>query len=165
MIATDLFKPNAPFLQLHTASDVELFGELHELERGAEPSLLARAVRGRKCATREAFFNEVGAAWQLPYHFGENWDALVDCLSDLRWRPADAYVFIVQRAASFLNHEPPETLKTFVSAMSQIAERWAKPSKNQRKAIFRVVLHSTKEELAQLEARLRSYGAALGQRK
>ena len=34
-------------------------------------------------------------AFQLPPHFGENWDALTDCLMDLSWLPGLRWVLLV----------------------------------------------------------------------
>src|SRR5262245_34505600 len=116
MKAKDLLKRSAPLLQIHVASESDFFDQMHALDQAA-PRVIVRAVRGRKCPTRAAFFTEVAAAWQFPYYFGENADALVDCLSDLRWWPAEAYVFCVQNAASFLNQEPPDSLKWFADVM------------------------------------------------
>ena len=60
---------------------------LETVERG-EPSPKeiaageARQVRGRKMTTKAELMNEMAAALQFPAYFGENWDALNDCLRD-----------------------------------------------------------------------------------
>lgn len=38
----------------------------------------------------------VGAAMDFPEWYGHNWDALLDCLADLGWRPAEGYVVILE---------------------------------------------------------------------
>jgi len=35
---------------------------------------------------------------ELPASFGDNWDALADCLRDLRWMPAWGYVLLFEHA-------------------------------------------------------------------
>jgi len=39
----------------------------------------------------------IGKAMDFPEWFGHNWDALLDCLADLGWRPAEGYVVILER--------------------------------------------------------------------
>ncbi len=38
----------------------------------------------------------IGKAMSFPEWFGHNWDALLDCLADLGWRPAEGYVVILE---------------------------------------------------------------------
>lgn len=38
----------------------------------------------------------IGKAMAFPEWFGHNWDALMDCLADLGWRPAEGYVVILE---------------------------------------------------------------------
>ncbi|MEW6165475.1 MAG: barstar family protein [Pseudomonadota bacterium] len=38
----------------------------------------------------------MGKAMAFPEWFGFNWDALLDCLADLGWRPAEGYVVILE---------------------------------------------------------------------
>jgi hypothetical protein len=41
----------------------------------------------------------IAKAFRFPDYFGENWDALDECLRDLDWLPAPGYVFFVKRAS------------------------------------------------------------------
>jgi RNAse (barnase) inhibitor barstar len=38
----------------------------------------------------------IGGAMGFPEWFGHNWDALLDCLTDLGWQPAEGYVVILE---------------------------------------------------------------------
>jgi RNAse (barnase) inhibitor barstar len=38
----------------------------------------------------------IGSAMDFPEWFGHNWDALLDCLADLGWQPAEGYVIILE---------------------------------------------------------------------
>ena len=53
----------------------------HESHAGAYVSYL----RGERCQTDESFFAEISASFQFPGYFGNNWNALHDCLSNLGW--------------------------------------------------------------------------------
>jgi len=51
---------------------------------------VVRLVRGAKMRTTARLFDEISAAFQFPCYFGENWDALDECLNDIDWLPGDA---------------------------------------------------------------------------
>ena len=52
--------------------------------------------------TLDALFDEMAAAFQFPYYFGENWDALDECLADLSWLPAAGYVILIRESSEVL---------------------------------------------------------------
>jgi RNAse (barnase) inhibitor barstar len=45
---------------------------------------------------KAALLQAIATAMDFPEWFGHNWDALLDCLADLDWRPADGYVVILE---------------------------------------------------------------------
>ena len=52
-------------------------------------------IRGKRCSTEAAFFQEVSAALQFPSYFGENWAAFDECLCDLEWLHFDKLIIMV----------------------------------------------------------------------
>ena len=69
----------------------EIYSKLYiEAESGAYTSYL----RGTRCKTEDIMFHEVSASFQFPYYFGENWDAMDECLCDLEWLCASK-IFVV----------------------------------------------------------------------
>src|SRR5688500_5282014 len=61
----------------------------------AHPASVIRTVRGKKSRTVSAFFDEVSAALQFPYYFGENWAAFDEMIVDLEWLVGDAYLLMI----------------------------------------------------------------------
>lgn len=60
----------------------------------------------------------VAAVWDFPSHFGHNWDALVDCLSDLSWIEGSKFAFVI-------HHAPKgEDWKTLLECLQDVADRW-----------------------------------------
>ncbi len=45
---------------------------------------------------KRKLLDAIGKALAFPEWFGHNWDALLDCLADLNWRPAEGYVVILE---------------------------------------------------------------------
>src|ERR1051326_1670912 len=65
-------------------------------------AIVMRRIRGHKAKTTAALFDEMAAALQFPSYFGENWNALDECLNDLEWLPGDAYVLVFERSPEVL---------------------------------------------------------------
>lgn len=84
-------------------------GVYHLPQRGGEA--ISRAARELDfpvlrvdlsgCTDKEDFLARVAAGLKFPDWFGQNWDALADCLADMAWLPADGYVIILEHADRF----------------------------------------------------------------
>ncbi|MFD7323104.1 barstar family protein [Streptomyces sp. NPDC059875] len=61
---------------------------------------------------------------RLPDYFGWNWNALHDCLSDLKWITAGKCILIVDNAESILVESPGERTE-FFRALLRAADHWA----------------------------------------
>lgn len=81
-------------------------------------------LRGAKCRTAAALFQEFARALKFPDYFGHNWDALEECLADLEWLPAKGYVLAVTDAEQVLTQEE-EDYSTFLEVLSDAGEAWA----------------------------------------
>lgn len=77
-----LLKPGKPCFYAVVADDSQLENFRLAID-GARDGTVARVVRGKKSRTVSHFFDEISAALQFPYYFGENWAALDECLADL----------------------------------------------------------------------------------
>ena len=61
----------------------------------------------------------------FPHYFGQNWDALDECLNDLEWLPGTCYVLGVFDAAQVLEAEGDQ-LSTFGAILTRTCEEWGK---------------------------------------
>jgi len=100
-----LLHPNGPWLHVLVASADEAADAALAWQRASGGRVAARWLRGPKMRTTADLFNEVAAALQFPPYFGENWDALDECLTDMEWLPAEAYVLVVLDAKHLLDRE------------------------------------------------------------
>lgn len=121
-----LTRPAKPWLHLLAAPVVDAWDALRALEATGPLRVVVRAVRGSKSGTAAAFFDEIAAAMQMPTHFGENWDALADCLNDLAWLRADAVVLVVLDAGRLLDGDTAAAAK--FAAVIADAVRHRRPS-------------------------------------
>lgn len=68
----------------------------------------------------------IGAAMAFPEWFGANWDALMDCLADLGWRPAEGYVTILEHCDGIHGRAEADfvqTLQIFEAAANEWREQ------------------------------------------
>ncbi len=113
-----------------------------------EAGLTVRAVRGKKMRTVEQLFDEMAAALQFPYYFGENWPAFSECLADMDWLPMTAGIVIfVYDAIEVVADTPDVELAALVRSIEAARRAYSEPIKLgewwDRPAVpFHVLLHS-----------------------
>ncbi len=83
----------------------------------------ARVIDGAHLGGKADLLREVAAALGFPSHFGHNWDALIDCLSDMSWLPGRGYVLILIHAETFRTADA-RAHETLLEVCDEVAERW-----------------------------------------
>ena len=90
---------------------------------------LSAVVRGTACRTRAGLFSEWASALEFPAHFGHNWDAFHDCVSEKTlWHsdpdgppPVHPLTILVEDAARLLADAPHQDLETLLETLSDAA--------------------------------------------
>lgn len=75
---------------------------------------------------REEMLDLIGKGMDFPEWFGHNWDALLDCLADLGWRPAEGYVVILEHCDGIhglAEADFVQTLQVFEAAANEWREQ------------------------------------------
>jgi len=129
-------------------------------------NVCVRVLRGKKMRTEDGLMSEFGAALQFFEGFGENWNALAECLAYLdEWLPSEAYVLVVEGAEELLQDEPPNKLVALLTTLHDAGEWWAKPITNNdrfnRKAVpFHALLNVVRSESGSIDRILRAADVA-----
>jgi len=79
-----------------------------------------------KARNKDELLEAIGKAMAFPEWFGHNWDALLDCLADLGWRPAEGYVVILEHCDGIHGRAEADfvqTLQVFESAANEWREQ------------------------------------------
>lgn len=161
-----------PLLSVHGSAPLVLLpGDLQHASEETwgfrEAGLTVRIVRGHKMRTVPRLFDEVSAALQFPYYFGENWAALDECLADMDWLPTRAGIVVaILDAVEVLCDEPAVELTTLVSVIAHAAETYARPIQigewwDRPPLPFHVVLQAPPDKEALLRSRWGASGATL----
>jgi barstar (barnase inhibitor) len=163
-----------PLALLTVTDDLHFFvlekepsGAYEDISGWADSGLTVRIVRGRKMRSWEGIFDEFAAALQFPWYFGENRDALAECVTDLGWLPRQSgYVIVVTEPGEVLADADADALTTMVTILNDAGAEWARPIDLgewwDRPAVpFHVVLHSDTGEAADVTHRWKIAGAAI----
>jgi RNAse (barnase) inhibitor barstar len=107
--------------------------------------IVARIIRGKKCSTAKDLFNEFSAALQFPYYFGENWDALDECITDLEWIPGNGYLFFISDADKILPNSDRD-FHILIDLLQKAGKEWAESHETDQNfprspKCFHVVFH------------------------
>lgn len=67
-------------------------------------------INGTAVKSKADFLQAVAKALTFPDYFGNNWDALEDCLTDLDWLTDDRLILLYEQPETFAQHAPSEWL-------------------------------------------------------
>jgi RNAse (barnase) inhibitor barstar len=85
---------------------------------GIDGEIVEVTVSKPSADQKSVLFRDIGAALHFPSYYGQNLDALAECLSDLSWIPATMVVLVI-RNFSFLEDGMQQILReVFVDAES-----------------------------------------------
>ena len=72
-------------------------------------------------------YQEFVQKFRFPSYFGNNYDALIDCLTDLQWLPSSSYLVVVEKADLLLENEHNDTLQGLLEILCLAGKRWSLP--------------------------------------
>jgi RNAse (barnase) inhibitor barstar len=75
---------------------------------------------------KREMLDAIGKSMAFPEGFGHNWDALLDCLADLGWRPAEGYIVILEHCDGIHGRAEAafvQTLQVFEAAANEWREQ------------------------------------------
>ncbi|MGW3009938.1 barstar family protein [Streptomyces sp. NPDC001219] len=117
-------------------------------EQGALPVDLLLPITGRTYVARldgremrdmDCVLQQFYDGLKLPDYFGWNWDALSDCLRDLKWLRADHYVLIVEAADEALSEDGAGRRLLFKTLLLA-GQRWAFTQRPESMDLSRLVV-------------------------
>ena len=138
-----------PYLHLFVGDTKKLRRLLTLIEQGGEPHPLVKIINGAHCQTPDELFNEFAQIMEFPSYFGYNWAALDECLNDLSWLPANAYIIVIRDFDKvFVNLADDK--KTLIDIVIKSAIAWAQGQHfgalKRKPTPFHIVLQCTQQE-------------------
>ncbi len=82
-------------------------------------------VSAAKLKSKDQFLSHTALALRFPEHFGQNWDAFEDCLTDLAWIEEDekGYVLVFDHLEEF-SQAAGKQLEMAAEILIDVAEFW-----------------------------------------
>ncbi|MFI7179675.1 MULTISPECIES: barstar family protein [Streptomyces] len=96
-------------------------------------------LAGKEMRDTDSVFRQFYDGLKLPDYFGWNWNALSDCLRDLKWLPADHYVLIVEAADEALSSDATGRQLLFRTLL-RAGQRWSCKQPPEGTALSRLVV-------------------------
>jgi len=128
----------SPSIELLPLKDGETYDSAVTVPRG----FVVKVFHGRKCRTKSALLGEFSRVLAFPSYFAKNWDAYMDCLTDLQWLPAPGYVFVILDAEEVLaDHE--EDYAIFIDILNEASRVWCTEQDVRPEIPFHVLLVTT----------------------
>ncbi|MHC1713198.1 MAG: barstar family protein [Solidesulfovibrio sp.] len=135
---------NRPFI-VATSQSVDGFDDYMYALRDNK-ALFVTIMRGVRMRTFEELNNEVAASLQVPWYFGNNWNAIRDCIIDLGWLGSNAFVVSITNCESVLSKEAVEDRISFGKLLVDASEAWSRTDNEYEKWLrpaqpFHILLH------------------------
>ncbi len=117
-----LFTPDGPALSVLAATPFTVANHFMAWTP-AHPEWDVLRVRGTKSPDDGRFFDELAAALQFPYYFGQNWDAVWDCITDLNWLKGSSFLIVFDSAEHLLS-QSDRGFVILLKVLIDARERW-----------------------------------------
>jgi RNAse (barnase) inhibitor barstar len=82
-------------------------------------------IDGLKIKSTKDFFREAKDVMNFPDYFGQNWNAVLDCMRDLSywWRLGNGYILVYENFERFATNEPAR-FEICIEVMKAAVEFW-----------------------------------------
>jgi RNAse (barnase) inhibitor barstar len=99
-------------------------GDAEAVKTAANAAKLAfHSVDAGRADSKSALLAALAKGLKLPEHFGNNWDALADCLEDGDWLGGHGAVIVIRHAASYRKAHAADW-ETLSDILREAAEYW-----------------------------------------
>ena len=80
---------------------------------------------GNRCKSEKLLLQEFASVFKFPGHFGENFDALYDCLTDLEWLGVDHIYWLIIHPALICSEETnSDSKEVFDAVLKDVLEAY-----------------------------------------
>lgn len=80
-------------------------------------------LEGQRIEKKDQFLNHAAVAMKFPDHFGKNWDAFYDCLTDFDWVEGKGFVIYFDHTDGFVAHNESQ-LETVIELFEDAINYW-----------------------------------------
>lgn len=81
-------------------------------------------LEGKNMKTRSDLFSEIAKILHFPNYFGNNWNALDDCLQDLDWIHSNSIIIIIRDFDKILLEDNTKEKNIFLDCVKAANDFW-----------------------------------------
>ncbi|HEX7905246.1 MAG TPA: barstar family protein [Chitinophagaceae bacterium] len=97
---------------------------MNNIDENKNKEYFIAEIDGQHCPILGTFLKEIAIVFRFPNYYGENINALWDCLGDLSWLNAANYSLVIKNSAMFLTEESKKTKEEIIELLSKISDDW-----------------------------------------
>lgn len=87
-------------------------------------STFMATLDGNRCCTEAMLHKELSEVLRFPLHYGKNFDAMYDCLTDLEWLGVDAIYFLITHPTLICCEEENHSEELFKDVLRSVLENY-----------------------------------------
>lgn len=112
-----------PYLHISTNTNKDVIKYALPSYKDCRKHIFCEVIDGCRCGDLDGLFNEFANVFSFPDYFGENWAAFDECINDLSWIKAEAYITIINSIDEVLKNED-EDFEIFISYLIRTIDEW-----------------------------------------
>jgi RNAse (barnase) inhibitor barstar len=127
-------------LTLYVASIKSLDNFIIDYSKNNKKTLI-KLIDGNKCNNKQELLNEFSNKLNFPGYFGNNWDAMDECINDLEWFSTSPILLIIKNFQEVLKNDPSGQ-EILLSILETTVSDWSKPYPHRpikTSRVFRVI--------------------------
>ena len=102
----------------------QISGNTNDVENAAQATdLTLFTINAESIKNTQDLFYEFASVLNFPEYFGQNWDALHECLTDLSWMPFKGIVLLVKHS-KHLYDTKPDDFKKMIQVLLLVTHHW-----------------------------------------
>ncbi len=113
-----------PVIELADSLSPEVRDDLMNALRHLGFHVFAIRLSGRQANFEALLIEELDHGFRFPDYFGENWNAVDECINDLSWLPATGYCFFLSTLGSVSAHSA-SVMKLLLTVVADASAQWA----------------------------------------
>lgn len=101
-----------------------------------EGNVKAFTLDGSQMKNIQDFLSEISQTMNFPKYFGNNYNALLDCLQDLAWIEAQELAIIINNADDFLSNESQQDFQGTIDLISDAIQYWKSEEEHRSLSLY-----------------------------
>jgi RNAse (barnase) inhibitor barstar len=110
--------------------------ELQEVEDLRSKGYYVAIMDGAECKTKKGFINNIAKSFNFPSYYGQNLDALWECINDLEWIAELNYALVITNSKFFMSADV-DNKQYIIEMLNEVVTEWGNVPNYEGEDMFR----------------------------